>query len=257
MEEIRLQKYISECGIMSRRAAEAEILKGNVTVNGIKAELGQKICPDRDVVMLSGKRIVPATSPANHNRDDDRAPSSNGKTYIILNKPVGYVTTMSDEKDRPTVRDLIANAGTRLYPVGRLDMYSDGLLLCTNDGDLTNRLTHPSHDVAKVYRAVITAHLNESDIEALSEQIEIDGYRIRPVEVELESYTTVHRAAATVVLFTLHEGRNRQIRRMCAHHGYKLASLTRIRMGEIELSDLPVGKWRRLTEDEIAYLKQI
>lgn len=253
MEEIRLQKYISECGVMSRRAAEAEIIKGNVTVNGIPAELGQKICPERDEILLSGKRILPDQS-ANSSAETN---SANGKTYIILNKPVGYVTTMSDEKDRPTVRDLIANAGTRLYPVGRLDMYSDGLLLCTNDGELTNRLTHPSHDVAKLYRAVITSHLTDKDIISLSEQIEIDGYRIRPVEVELESYTTVHRTAATVVLFTLHEGRNRQIRRMCAHHGYKLASLTRIRMGEIELGDLPVGKWRHLTKEEIAYLKQI
>ncbi len=249
MEEIRLQKFISDCGVMSRRAAEAEIQKGNVTVNGIPAELGRKIRPDTDEVVLCGKRITP---PA-----EQGSLSHSGKTYIILNKPVGYVTTMSDEKDRPTVKDLIADAGLRLYPVGRLDMYSDGLLLCTNDGELTNRLTHPSHDVAKLYRAVITSHLKESDIERLSEQIEIDGYKIRPVEVELESYTTVHRADATVVLFTLHEGRNRQIRRMCAHHGYKLASLTRIRMGEIELGDLPVGKWRHLTEDELAYLKQI
>ncbi len=253
MEEIRLQKYISECGIMSRRAAEAEIQKGNVTVNGIPAELGMKIRPDADEVMLGGKRVTP---PAEKGGTAE-VTSGNPKTYIVLNKPVGYVTTMSDEKDRPTVKDLIADAGLRLYPVGRLDMYSDGLLLCTNDGDLTNRLTHPSHDVSKLYRAVITSHLKESDIQKLSEQIEIDGYRIRPVEVELESYTTVHRADATVVLFTLHEGRNRQIRRMCAHHGYKLASLTRIRMGKIELGDLPVGKWRHLTKEEIAYLKQI
>ncbi len=253
MEEIRLQKYISECGVMSRRAAETEIQKGNVTVNGIPAELGQKIDPETDEVMIGGKRIAPTTAQDSSAESHSR----NGKTYIILNKPVGYVTTMSDEKARPTVKDLIADAGTRLYPVGRLDMYSDGLLLCTNDGELTNRLTHPSHEVSKLYRAVITSHLNESDIVRLSERIEIDGYRIRPVEVELHSYTTVHRADATVVLFTLHEGRNRQIRRMCAHHGYKLASLTRIRMGEIELGDLAVGKWRHLTEDEIAYLKQI
>ncbi len=245
---MRLQKYISDCGIMSRRAAEAEIAAGHVTVNGIPAELGQKIEPGVDEVMLGGRKVVPQAAPDC---------GTDAKTYIILNKPVGYVTTMSDERDRPTVRELIADAGVRLYPVGRLDMYSDGLLLCTNDGELTNRLTHPSHDVAKLYRAVITSRLGDGDIEKLSEQIEIDGYRIRPVEVERESYTTVHGKASTVVLFTLHEGRNRQIRRMCAHHGYKLASLTRIRMGEIELGDLPKGKWRRLTEDEVAYLKQI
>jgi len=256
MEEIRLQKYISDCGVMSRRAAEAEIAKGNVTVNGIPAEFGQKIRPGTDEVMLSGKIISP-DSGASSSPEREDSTSVCGRTYIILNKPVGYVTTMSDEKDRPTVRDLISDAGVRLYPVGRLDMYSDGLLLCTNDGELTNRLTHPSHDVAKVYRAVITSHLTEEDVVRLSERIEIDGYRIRPVETALESYTTVHSADATVVLFTLHEGRNRQIRRMCAHHGYKLASLTRIRMGDITLGDLPKGKWRRLTDAEIAYLKNL
>lgn len=252
MEEIRLQKYISECGIMSRRAAEAEILKGNITVNDIPAELGQKIRPGTDEVKFCGKRITPIGGCLS---SEEKGASRN--TYILLNKPEGYVTTMSDEKNRPTVKDLIADAGTRLYPVGRLDMYSDGLLLCTNDGELTNRLTHPSHDVAKVYRAVITAHLDREDITRLSEQIEIDGYKIRPVEVELEEYTMVHHAEATVVLFTLHEGRNRQIRRMCAFHGYKLASLTRIRIGEIRLGDLPKGKWRPLTEEELAYLKRI
>ncbi len=248
MDEIRLQKYISDCGILSRRGAEAEIQRGNVTVNGIPAELGQKILPGRDEVMLNGRKILPPQA-------EDSA--TRGKTYIILNKPVGYVTTMSDEKDRPTVKDLITDAGIRLYPVGRLDMYSDGLLLCTNDGELTNRLTHPSHDVAKLYRAVITSRLSDEDIVKLGERIEIDGYRIRPVEIVRESYTTVHGKNATVVLFTLHEGRNRQIRRMCAHHGYKLASLTRIRMGEISLGDLRPGQWRYLTEDEIAYLKKI
>ncbi|MBE6598411.1 MAG: rRNA pseudouridine synthase [Ruminococcaceae bacterium] len=248
MEEIRLQKYISECGIMSRRAAEAEILRGAVTVNGLPAEVGQKIRPGEDEVILNGRKVVPIS----------RNPvGTDAKTYIMLNKPVGYVTTMSDEKERPTVKDLIKDAGVRLYPVGRLDMYSDGLLLCTNDGDLTNRLTHPSHDVAKMYRAVITATLSDEDIAKLGESIEIDGYMTRPVETARESYTTVHGKAATVVIFTLREGRNRQIRRMCAHHGYKLASLTRFRMGEIELGDLPHGKWRHLTEDEIAYLKQI
>lgn len=280
MEKIRLQKYISECGAASRRAAEAEIEKGNVTVNHIPAVLGQKIDPETDEVRLCGKRIVPEGdgsllgSPADGERRH---------TYILLNKPVGYVTTLSDEKGRPSVKDLIANVGVRLYPVGRLDMYSDGLLLCTNDGALTNRLTHPSHDVAKVYRAVVLSRLSPEDVARLAEQIEIDGYRIRPVEVEFEKYATLGNNGAaldrdvataslpaataslptatdhvaTVVRFTLHEGRNRQIRRMCAYHGYRLAALTRIRIGKIELGELPRGKWRALTEDEIAYLKSI
>lgn len=266
MEKIRLQKYISECGAASRRAAEAEIEKGNVTVNHIPAVLGQKIDPETDEVRLCGKRIVPEGSAS---RQGSPAAGERRHTYILLNKPVGYVTTLSDEKGRPTVKDLIANVGVRLYPVGRLDMYSDGLLLCTNDGELTNRLTHPSHDVAKVYRAVVLSRLSPEDVARLSEQIEIDGYRIRPVEVEFEKYATLGNnvataslpaatdRVATVVRFTLHEGRNRQIRRMCAYHGYRLASLTRIRIGKIELGDLPRGKWRALTEDEIAYLKSI
>lgn len=275
MEEIRLQKYLSTCGILSRRAAEREISRGTVTVNGIPASLGQKIRPGEDLVRLHGKEISPhpVASPGESPPPSHLVPSepnaglepdvrqtapANGwggpRRYLMLNKPVGYVTTLSDEKGRPTVRELISDAGARLYPIGRLDQYSSGLLLCTNDGDLTNRLTHPSHHVEKVYLAVINKRLSPEEVETLAEQIELDGYKIQPVQTTIERYTP---EGQTVVQFTLWEGRNRQIRRMCAYHGVKLASLTRIRVGQLTLGSLPKGQWRFLTEEEIAYLKTI
>lgn len=247
MEKIRLQKYISECGLMSRRAAEAEIARGNITVNGVIAKLGDKVDPECDTVEFRGKTVK------NNNGGD----SSCRHTYIVLNKPIGYVTTMSDEQDRKTVRDLLADVGTRVYPVGRLDMYSDGLLICTNDGELTNKITHPSHSISKKYLATLTSRLTEDDISELSTPFELDGYMLRPFEVELVEYTTTSGGDSTVVQFTLHEGRNREIRNICAHHGYKLTRLTRISVGKITLEGLGSGKWRHLTDEEIKYLKTI
>ncbi len=232
---------------MSRRAAEAEITAGNITVNGIPAVLGDKVDPEVDVVEYRGQTVE------NKICGDE----SRRNTYIILNKPVGYVTTMSDEQGRKTVRDLLTEVGTRVYPVGRLDMYSDGLLICTNDGELTNKITHPSHSIPKRYLATLTAHLTDEDIRVLSVPFELDGYMLRPFEVEFIEYTKTSGGDSTVVQFTLHEGRNREIRNICAHHGYKLTRLTRISVGEITLDGLAVGKWRHLTEDEIQYLKNI
>lgn len=248
MEKIRLQKFISECGIMSRRAAEAEISAGKIRINGIAASLGDKIDPDTDTVEYNGKII-------GRERDGGSEPRRN--TYILLNKPSGYVTTMKDEQGRKTVADLLDKVGRRVYPVGRLDMYSDGLLLCTDDGDLTNRITHPSHDVAKKYRAVITSRLDEEDIENLSVPFELDGYMLREFGVKFVEYTKCGNADSTVVEFTLHEGRNREIRNICRHHGYRLARLTRISIGDLMLDGIELGKWRYLTDDEIAYLKKI
>ncbi len=245
-EEIRLQKYFSDCGILSRRAAEAAILAGEITVNGIPAVMGQKIDPAKDEIRYKRKIIKPQLV--------------NGErkyTYIMLHKPIGYVTTLSDEKDRPTVRELLKDTGKRLYPVGRLDMYSDGLLLCTDDGDLTNKLTHPSHEIPKIYLATLAGKLTGQEIKELGESIELDGYKIKPVEVQKITDRTVNGNPATTVQFTLYEGRNRQIRRMCAYHDRKVLQLTRIRMGELDLGTLPAGKWRYLTEDEIRYLKEI
>jgi len=245
-EEIRLQKFISDCGVLSRRAAEEEIKAGHVTVNGEKAELGQKVDPVHDVVCLGRRRIC---LPLVHGQRQ--------YTYILLHKPVGYVTTMADEQGRPSIADLLQGVKKRLYPVGRLDMYSDGLLLCTDDGELTNRLTHPSHSVEKIYLATITGKLTAEQIRALGEPIDIDGRMTRPVETRRMAECTVNQKPATVVQFTLLEGRNRQIRRMCEAHDQKVLRLTRIRMGKIDLGTLPSGKWRYLTEEEIAYLKDI
>ncbi len=244
MEKIRLQKYLSECGVLSRRAAEAEISAGRVNVNGLPASLGDKIDPETDEIVWKGKKIVPQTV--------DGEPK---KTYILLNKPVGYVTTLSDEQGRKTIADLIADVGVRLYPVGRLDQFSDGLLLCTNDGELTNRITHPSHHVPKTYVGILTSRLDDRDVKNLGVPFELDGYMLRPFEVRRLGYKKAGDADATVIEFVLHEGRNREIRKICAHHGYKLAKLTRIAIGDLRLGALSSGKWRHLTDEEVEYLK--
>ncbi len=240
MAEIRLQKYFTDCGIMSRRAAEAEIAAGKVKVNGEVAEVGCKIDPERDTVEYKGK-IIKRTGGCGH-------------TYILLNKPVGYVCTLSDEADRLTVADLIKNVKSRVYPVGRLDMYSDGLLLMTDDGELTCRLTHPSHGFAKTYVAEIPGMLTEDDVYRIGAPVEIDGKMTRRAETKLVSVVE----GKSYVEILLKEGRNRQIRRMCESAGFKLTRLTRTKIGDIELTEsLPLGKWRHLTADEINYLKGI
>lgn len=242
MSLIRLQKYFTDIGLMSRRAAEKEIQQGLVTVNGELATLGCKIDPERDTVEYKGRRLK--TAP----RGDKRR-----FTYVLLNKPVGYVSTMSDEKGRPTVKDLTRGVRARVYPVGRLDMYSEGLLLMTDDGELTNRMTHPSHGLTKTYIAQIPARLTEKDIARLAEPFEIDGRMIKPPTVELieqcDEFTNVR--------IILTEGRNRQIRRMCTRCGFKLKSLRRISIGELNDDSLPLGKYRFLTSDEIDYLLSI
>ncbi len=245
-ETIRLQKYLSDCGVLSRRAAEEEIKAGRVTVNGEVAELGCKVDPVHDVICWKKKRIC--------------LPLVHGKreyTYVLLHKPVGYVTTLSDDKGRPSIAELLRGVKKRLYPVGRLDMYSDGLLLCTDDGDLTNKLTHPSHTVEKIYLATIPGRLTPDEITALGEPIEIDGRMTRPVETRKMADSIAAGKPATVVQFTLYEGRNRQIRRMCEAHDVKVLALTRIRMGKLDLGTLAPGKWRYLTPEEVDYLKNI
>jgi len=241
MALVRLQKYFTDCGIMSRRAAEAEIERGLVKVNGETAALGCKIDPECDRVEYKGKII--------------KAPKCGERrnTYILLNKPVGYVSTMSDESGRLTVRDLTKGVRSRVYPVGRLDMYSEGLLLMTDDGELTCRMTHPSHGLTKTYIAEIPACLTEDDAVRISEPFEIDGYTIKRPEVTLiESGESLSK-----VKIVLAEGRNRQIRRMCERAGYKITKLRRISIGELTDDDLPLGKYRFLTEEEINYLKSI
>ncbi len=233
----RLQKIISEYGITSRRKAEELIRNGRISVNGRIASLGDSADPAEDEILLDGEKL-------------ER--SDNEKVYILLNKPLGVVTTMEDERGRSTVKDLTSDVGVRVYPVGRLDINSSGLLIMTNDGDMTNRLTHPSHEVDKEYMVRVKGDV-DSAVPVLSSALEIDGYRIRPAKVKLMRRAT----DSTVISVVIHEGRNRQVRRMCAMAELDVVSLVRVRIGKIHLGALKPGEWRYLTEDEIQYLKQL
>ena len=235
MDSIKLQKYFSDCRILSRRAAEEEIKQGKVTVNGERAFLGMRISPDVDVVVYKGARVIA---------------QSEEKLYILLNKPRGIVTTLSDEKGRPTVLSLISGLGARVYPVGRLDIDSDGLLLLTNDGALTNKLTHPRHKIPKIYNVTVKGEVTEGALTLLSSPLVIDGYKIQPVKVEIIK----KEPSQTILKMTLYEGRNRQIRKMCALADLKITRLTRVALGNIALGSLEVGKWRFLTQSETDYL---
>ena len=237
MELIKIQKYFTDCGVMSRRAAELEIQNGKVLVNGKKAEIGMRIDPSCDVVEYLGKEIKPTTEQ---------------NVYIMLNKPRGIVTTMSDEKGRTTAAEFVKDVGVRVYPVGRLDMDSDGLLLFTNDGELANTLTHPRHDIPKIYRVTVSGQANEEQLATLRSPLVIDGYKILPVKVDVIS----KEKQQTVLEMTLYEGRNRQIRKMCEMADLRINRLCRIAMGEVKLGELKVGKLRFLTDKEVAILRQ-
>lgn len=231
----RLQKIISKAGIASRRAAEEIIKSGNVTVNGEVALLGMSADAETDEIIVNGR---PLSIDAK-------------RTYIMLNKPRGYVTTMSDEQGRQNVSMLVQDAGLRLYPVGRLDMYSEGLLLMTNDGDTAYKLMHPSHRVDKTYHAWVQGDDIDKAIVAMSQSMEIDGYKIKPAVVTKFGVDMAH----TVLSITIHEGRNRQIRKMCDICNLKLHRLRRMSEGELKLGMLKVGKWRELTAKEVEYLQ--
>lgn len=236
MDTVKLQKYFTDCGILSRRAAEAEIENGRVTVNGEVAYLGMRIDPSVDSVVYKGKEIRP--------RQDQ-------KICVMLNKPRGFVTTLSDEKGRRTVSQLVENVGRRLYPIGRLDMDSDGLLLLTDDGDLANRLTHPKHEIPKIYRVTVDGEVSSKTLEELRSPMIIDGYEILPVKTDIVK----NEKGGTVLEMRLFEGRNRQIRKMCSQVGLKIKRLSRIAIGDLLLGDLEVGKWRMLTDRELDYLR--
>ncbi len=227
----RIQKLISSAGLMSRRAAEQALSDGRITVNGNTASLGDKADIDIDEIRVDGKLL----------------PSTGEKLYIMLNKPKGYVCTLSDEKGRRNVTELVSALGTRLYPVGRLDMYSEGLLIMTNDGDFANRLMHPSHEVTKTYLTWVTGEDIGMAMEYLRYPMEIDGYVISPAEVEL--YELFNNGA--VLSITIHEGRNRQVRKMCELAGLKVNRLLRISEGKLQLGELKCGSWRHLTEEEL------
>ena len=235
--EQRLQKLISAAGLASRRAAERMIAEGRVTVNGRTASLGMSADPETDVILADGEPV--------------RLPVR--RRYIALNKPKGYVTTLHDERDRPTVADLVADAGGRLYPVGRLDMDSEGLLLLTDDGALANAVMHPSHQVDKVYTVFVQGEDIRAAVTALRAMDSLEGGPIVPPTVTLVE----RRGGAAELQMVIHEGKNRQIRRMCAACGLRVTRLVRVAEGPIVLGSLPAGKWRSLTADEISYLKKL
>lgn len=232
----RLQKILSARGIASRRAAEQMISEGRVTVNGEVASLGGSADPETDQILVDGKPI----------------PAAEKAVYIMLNKPRGFVTTLSDEKGRHTAAELVADCGVRVYPVGRLDLSSEGLLLFTNDGAFAKAMMHPSHEVNKTYMAWITGYTPEG-FERLQRPVTLDGYTVRAPQVR---QWTVKGEQAQLEI-TIHEGRNRQVRRMCNAAGMHVTRLRRIAEGKLQLGDLPVGKWRYLTEEEVLRLKKL
>ena len=231
----RLQKIIAARGLCSRRQAEKWIEEGRVRVNGNTAHLGDTADITEDVIEVDGKRL----------------PKAGKKLYLMLNKPRGYVTTLSDEKGRKNAAELVAGCGTRVYPVGRLDMDSEGLLLFTNDGEFANLMMHPKHEMDKVYRVWVTNYAPEK-LEALKEPIELDGYRIKKPKVR-----PVRQEPTRAILdVTIHEGRNRQVRRMCQAAGLEVARLKRIAEGGLRIGDLKPGAWRELEPREIEMLLQ-
>lgn len=234
MEKVRLQKYIADCGLMSRRAAEKEIAAGNVTVNGVTACIGQSVFPGKDDVCFNGKPII----------------QKKRFLYYLLNKPQGVLTTMSDEFGRKTVKELLPTT-ERVYPVGRLDKDSEGLILCTNDGDLANKLMHPKYHLKKTYIVNVRGYADNNAIDALRAMREIDGERIAGADVALIS----RNENASVLRFVIGEGKNRQIRRMCEQCGLSVMQLRRIAIGGLNLNGLDVGKWRHLSSKELAELK--
>lgn len=232
----RLQKLISAAGIASRRAAETMISEGRVTVNGQTAEIGMSADPQKDVICVDGQRIS----------------VSGRRRYIILHKPRGYVTTMKDDRGRPTVAELVQDAGGRLYPVGRLDMDSEGLLIMTDDGDAAHAMMHPSHEVDKVYTVFVQGEDIKSGIRQMQKMTMLEGEPIRCPQVSLVEL----RGQGAELQVTIHEGKNRQVRRMCKACGMTVRRLIRVAEGSILLGDLPAGKWRNMTKDEMAFLRE-
>lgn len=228
MEE-RLQKILSARGVASRRAAESYLEEGRVTVNGKPAKVGERADPDRDDIRVDGRPL----------------PSFTKRTYLMLNKPRGYVTTLSDEKGRRTVAQLVTGCGARVWPVGRLDLDSEGLLILTDDGELTQMLLHPSHEVEKEYHVWVQGDIQRA-LPILKGPISLDGVLLSPAHVDI--------LGPKQLSVTIHEGRNRQVRRMCALAGLEVKRLRRVREGCLKLGSLQTGHWRHLTEEELSQL---
>ena len=235
---IRLQKYLALCGVASRRASEKMIQEGRVAVNGsVITEMGVQVNESLDTVTVDGEVVRPEEE----------------KHYIAYNKPIGEVTTVSDPEGRATVMDKFADYPVRLFPVGRLDYDSEGLLLLTNDGEMMNRVLHPSHEVLKVYWTKVSNHVTPEKINALRKGVMIDRKLTSPAFVRLIRENTFD----TVLLISIHEGRNRQVRRMVDAIGHQVVRLRRVGFGPVSLGSLPTGMWRPLTPEEIAALKEI
>lgn len=236
MELVRLQKYIASSGVTSRRKAEELILEGHVKVNGITVtELGTKINPQNDTVTV----------------DDNKISAVSKFIYIKLNKPEGYVTTVKDQFNRKTVLDLI-DIKERIYPIGRLDYNTSGLLLLTNDGELANKLMHPKYNIYKTYIAEVDGKISDESISMLKDGVIIDEYKTAPAKVKLLKYI----GNKTQIQISIHEGKNRQVRKMLDAVGHNVRTLKRISFGEIELGDLKSGSWKNLSVEEIQFLKK-
>ncbi len=235
--KIRLQKHLSACGVASRRKAEELIESGKVRVNGRVALLGDKVDPKRDKVTVKGKNVVAVTK----------------KVYIMLHKPRGYVTTMKDEFDRKNVSDLVKDVGVKVFPVGRLDRDSEGLLIMTNDGELANSVTHPSSHVNKTYRVTVGGTVTDDQIKKLCDGVMIEDRKTLPCDV----FIIERRDDRTILNFIIHEGRNRQIRKMCDAVGLNVLRLKRTEIAGVKLGGLKAGSWRELNERELTRLTSI
>lgn len=235
MEEIRIQKYMADCGVASRRKCEEYILDGNVKLNGNTVnELGTKINPNKDIVEYNGKKLEL---------------SKENNIYILLNKPIGYVTTAHDQFSRQTVIDLIKGVKARIVPVGRLDMYTSGALILTNDGEFVYKVTHPKYEIEKTYVATVKGIIQLDAIKKLEQGVEIEDYITKPAKVKILK-TDIEKDISRIQI-TIHEGKNRQVRKMCEAVGYKVIALHRSKIGNLSVKDLKIGGWRYLTKKEI------
>ncbi len=234
MEEERLQKYLANNGILSRRKAEEAILAGKVKVDGkVITELGTKVIPGKNLVEYNGEKV--------ENKEE--------KVYVLLNKPIGYVTTVKDQFSRDIVTDLVKGVNIKLLPVGRLDMYTSGALILTNDGDFIYKVTHPKHEIEKTYNATVKGKITEEDVKKLRSGVEIDDYITKPAEVKILKID--QEKCISRLQITIHEGKNRQVRKMCEAVGKKVLALHRAKIGKITVKDLKIGEWRYLTKKEI------
>ena len=235
-KEIRLQKYMADCGIASRRKCEEYISNGFVKVNGkIITELGVKVNPEKDMVEYNGKKLK-------NNKE-------NSNVYILLNKPIGYVTTVKDQFSRQTVLDLINGVNERIVPVGRLDMYTSGALILTNDGNFVYKVTHPKYEIEKTYIVTLSGIIQAEAVEKLKNGVKIEDYTTKPAKVKIIKID--YDKNITRLEIIIHEGKNREVRKMCEAVGYKVIALHRSKIGNVNVKDLKIGQWRYLKLDEI------